>query len=531
MAAALFVTGREIVALDPPDDLNSYPMPDPKLEEVFKVSGIPTYTFVQPMEFGQLLVALRSPGRGVIIEGPSGIGKTTAVEKALDELGRAGDVLKLSARKRDERELIEGLPEMTDIGTVLIDDFHRLDEPTRQRAADYLKTLADEEREDSKVVIIGINRAGESLVQFARDLVNRIDIIRFEANPTERVEEVITQGEKALNIRLGNRADIIDSAGGSFYIAQMLARETCITAGVLDAQADAKETSVSYEVVLTRVMDRLNTSFLKVAVSFASGTKLRREGRAPYLHMLRWLASGNEWSIDLEREAALHPELKGSVGQVVDKGYLAKVLEDDDEVGKTLHFDAETKVLAVEDPQFVFFIRNLGWNQFAERVGYLNIDFASRYDFALSFAGPNRDLASRLAEELNAQELAVFYDKDEEHRILAENVEDYLGPIYRTEATFVVPLLSTDFPERIWTKFESEQFKDRFGENAVIPIWYSDTPPAAFGEDRQIGGITFDPAANFDREVARIADLLLGKIRERRLTHIEEGDQLPLGAN
>jgi hypothetical protein len=506
-------------------------MPDPKLEEVFKVSGIPTYTFVQPMEFDPLLVALRSPGRGVVIEGPSGIGKTTAVEKALDELDRAGDVLKLSARKTDERDLIEGLPEMTDIGTVLIDDFHRLDEETRQRVADYLKTLADEEKQGSKVVVIGINRAGESLIQFARDLVNRIDIVRFEANPTERVEELIAQGEKALNLQLGNRDDIIKSAAGSFYIAQMLARETCMAAGILDARSEAEETSVSYQVVLTRVMDRLNTSFLKVAVSFASGTKLRREGRAPYLHMLRWLAAGNEWSIDLEREAARHPELKGSVGQVVDKGYLAKVLEDDDEVGKTLHFDPDTKVLAVEDPQFVFFIRNLGWNQFAERVGYLNIEFDSRYDFALSFAGPNRDLASRLADELNTQELAVFYDKDEEHRILAENVEDYLGPIYRTEASFVIPLLSDDFPERIWTKFESDQFKDRFGEKAVIPVWYSGTSPAAFGEDREIGGITFDQDADFNDEVTRITELLIGKIRERRLARVEAGEQLPLGAN
>ena len=38
-------------------------------------------------------------------------------------------------------------------------------------------------------------------------------------------------------------------------------------------------------------------------------------------------------------------------------------------------------------------------------------------------------------------EFEVFYDKNEEHRILAENVEDYLGPIYRSEAAFVVCFL------------------------------------------------------------------------------------------
>jgi len=500
-------------------------MPDPKLEEVFKVSGVPTYTFVEPMEYGQLLIALRTPGRGVVIEGPSGIGKTTAVEKALGELLRAGDTLKLSARKQDDRDLIAALPTMPDIGTVIIDDFHRLDDEVRQNVADYLKTLADEEREDSKLIVVGINQAGESLIQFARDLVNRIDVIRFEANPDERVGKLLEQGESALNIRLGNRDSVISGAGGSFYIAQMLAQRTCIDAGLQEAQEKHVETKVSYEVVLTRVMDRLNASFLKVAESFARGTKLRREGRAPYLHMLRWLAEGNEWSIDLEREAARHPELKGSVGQVVDKGYLEKVLADDPEVEKTLHFDPETKVLAVEDPQFVFFIRNLPWNQFAQRVGYLDINFSSRFDFALSFAGSERDFVEKVFERLAEQELAVFYDKDEEHRILAENVEDYLGPIYRSEATFVVAFLSNSFPERIWTKFESEQFKDRFGEGSVIPVWFSDVAPAAFGEDRKVGGITFQPDADRDTEIVRIADLLIGKLRERKLDELEPGDQ------
>ena len=46
-------------------------MADPKLEDVFKLSGIPTHTFVQPVEYNKLLVALRTAGRGVIIEGPT----------------------------------------------------------------------------------------------------------------------------------------------------------------------------------------------------------------------------------------------------------------------------------------------------------------------------------------------------------------------------------------------------------------------------------------------------------------------------
>lgn len=57
-----------------------------RIEEVFKVTGVPTHTFVEPSEFGQLKVALRTSGRGVVVEGPSGIGKSTAVTKALETL-------------------------------------------------------------------------------------------------------------------------------------------------------------------------------------------------------------------------------------------------------------------------------------------------------------------------------------------------------------------------------------------------------------------------------------------------------------
>ena len=108
------------------------------LEDVFKTSGTPTHTFVAPLEYPALLVALRTPGRGVVIEGPSGIGKTTAVTRALDELALTSKVLKLSARRRDDVEIIRSLPEQKSFGTVIIDDFHRLQASDREAIADLL---------------------------------------------------------------------------------------------------------------------------------------------------------------------------------------------------------------------------------------------------------------------------------------------------------------------------------------------------------------------------------------------------------
>lgn len=491
-----------------------------RLEDVFKLSGVPEITFVEPVEFSRLLVALRTKGRGVVIEGPSGIGKTSAVTKALGRLGPDGEeqALRLSARRRDDRDIIAELPHMEGAGVVVIDDFHRLDVDIRLSIADHLKVLADEEREDTKIIVIGINRAGESLLSFAPDLSGRIEVIKFEVNPDDRVRELIDKGCRALNIDIPVADEIVEAADGSFNITQMLCHDACLTAGVTETVDPHRTVGVSYELVRERVLDRLTGTFYKRAEVFAKGKKLRREGRAPYLQILRWLSLSDEWTIDLDREMSKHPALRGSVSQVVEKGHLQNLLvEQADLLGDLLHYDSDARVLAVEDPKFFFFIKNLAWNRFAERIGYFDVSFSSRYDFALSFAGADRDVAEMLFEALSDLEHGVFYDRNEQDRILAENVEEYLAPIYKSEASFVVAILGPHYPSRIWTKFESEQFKKRFGEKAVIPIWFAGQDYGAFDISREVGGETIDRAEPLEPQVAAIAERLAKKLSAHRL--------------
>jgi hypothetical protein len=481
----------------------------PKLEEVFKTSGVPSYTFVKPTEYQRIIVSIRTPGRGLVIEGPSGIGKTTSILKALEEIGLSEKALRLTARKAEDRALIGELPSMKSIGVVLIDDFHRLDETTRRAVADYLKTLADEELPDSKLVVVGINKAGDALVKFAADLNNRIDTIRFETNPDDRVQELINKGERALNVQINTRNEIVKDSHGSFHIAQMLCRETCLTADVTEHRENLHEITTSLEIVREKVLDELGRAFFEPARKFATGSRLRRAGRAPYLRMLNWLATSEEWSLLLDHALAQHPDDRASVGQVVDKGYLADFLESNPELQEVIHYDSSTRVLSVEDPKFLYYLRNLIWNKFSQKVGFLASDFKGKYDFALSFAGADRDIAAKLYDQLSQSEPAVFYDKNEQHRILAMDVEDYLAPIYRSEAQYVVALLGPEYPKKNWTKFESEQFRKRFGEGNVIPIWFADTTPSAFDETSKIGGIIIDRAGDIDAQVITAAGELL----------------------
>lgn len=496
-----------------------------EVQNVFVLSGVPEHTFVQPIEYTRLLVALRTDGRSVVIEGPSGIGKTTSVIKAITEAGLAEQVLSLSARKNDDIAFIRELPNHLPLGTVVIDDFHRLDNHSKKKLADLMKTLADEGAAHSKIIVLGIPNAGQSLISFGKDLANRIEIIQFEANPEYKIEELIAKGERALNVSLNIREEIVSAAQGSFYIAQMLAYHTCIRSDVLKTVVDGKTTAESYESVKAHVMSILARSFHDTSIAFARGTKLRREGRAPYLHLLYWLSESKSWSINVDREADRHPAQRGSVSQVVSKGFLAELIRLSNDIQRVLHFDVTSNILVAQDPQFVFYIRNLSWSQFAEEVGFLSMEFPSRYDFALSFAGADRDIAEALFHALEERELEVFYDRNEQHRILAEDVEEYLGPIYASDAQLVICILGPEYPRRIWTKFESTQFKQRFKSGEVIPIVLSTAPPGIFDTASQVGHIAWDKSGDFDAQVKSTLELLILKCIEIRTRKKREEEQ------
>jgi hypothetical protein len=489
---------------------------EPNLEEVFKVSGVPTHTFVEPRRYPELIVNLRQAGRGLVIEGPSGIGKTTAIETALAELRIDPDVTKLSARQPEDVAYIRELPNTRNAGVVIVDDFHKLDTDIQKLLADYIKVLADTDAQGDKLIIIGINKAGQRLIEFAQDIVNRIDVIPFEANSDNKVEELITKGEAALNVTINVKKDIVREAQGSFYIAQLLSRETCLAANHLERANVPVSAEVSFELIRSSVWERLGLSFESRCLRLCRGTRLRRGGRAPYLHILRWLAQSQDWTISLQDEIRRHDELRGSVGQVVDKGFLSALIEGDDELQAVLHFDDNASQLTIEDPQFFFYIHNIPWRQFADKIGFISVEFESRYDFALSFAGPDRDIAEAIADELTMRELETFYDRYEQHRILAEDIEEYLKPIYQSEASFVIVLLGREYPKRVWTKFESDVFRERFNSGAVIPIWFSDVALGVFDESRRVGGYKFDRAKPQAEQVEEIANLASRKLQEVR---------------
>ncbi|MCP5357615.1 MAG: TIR domain-containing protein [Pseudomonadales bacterium] len=445
--------------------------------------------------------------------------------KAISEAGLGDKVILLSGRKSDDIAFIKDLPGQLPLGTVLIDDFHRLPDGSKRSIADLMKTLADESAAHSKLVVLGITNAGQSLVSFGKDLANRIEVIPFEANPQFKIEQLLHQGQDALNVEINILEEIARAAQGSFYIAQMLAYHTCLRSNVLAERDEKFATSESYEAVKSHVMEILARSFHDTAAAFARGSKLRREGRAPYLHLLYWVSQSSSWSINVHREADRHPQQRGSVTQVASKGFLEEHVAASEDIQRVIHYDPANSTLVVQDPQFVFYIRNLSWARFAQEIGYISIEFPSQYDFALSFAGADRDIAEAIFNELTERELEVFYDKNEQHRILAEDVEEYLGPIYSSDAALVVCILGPDYPKRIWTKFESDQFKRRFSSGEVVPVVLSTAPVGTFDDAGRVGHYGWNRLGDFDEQLQELAELLVGKCREIRSHHADDAEQ------
>jgi hypothetical protein len=320
----------------------------------------------------------------------------------------------------------------------------------------------------------------------------------------------------ALNIKIDSADALATDASGSFHIAQILCHELCLLSGVTERCDNTTRIETSVEAIKERVLAELARTFRDRCIEFARGRRFRREERAPYLHLLLYLIKSEEWTCSIDQVLAANPSIRGSLGQVVDKGHLKDFLSEHEQLRDLFHYDSYTRVLAVEDPKVMYFLRNLLWSKFVKEVGFISVEFRSKYDFAISFAGEVRDIAAGIAAGLKENEMEVFYDHDEQHRILAQDVELYLGPIYRSEARFIIALLSKDFPRKIWTKFESEQFKQRFGDGSVIPIWFADAPPGMFDKSASYGGLTFDPAKEVVGQIGVICDLLVRKAGEER---------------
>jgi hypothetical protein len=75
---------------------------------------------------------------------------------------------------------------------------------------------------------------------------------------------------------------------------------------------------------------------------------------------------------------------------------------------------------------------------------------AFEFDVAISFAGADREVASDINAVLSRAGYRVFYDLDQQHRLLGEDLTEYLYDLYFRRSRYAIVVVSADFLRSIW---------------------------------------------------------------------------------
>jgi 3',5'-cyclic AMP phosphodiesterase CpdA len=353
------------------------------INEIFPLDGPPTVTFVEPPRFSELQLALRTMGTGLIVEGPSKVGKSTAIRKAMEAMGVAGTVQTWWYGQRppplDEfRGKLDELLGATRKTWLFIDDFHHLeDERYRRELASAMKVLADQPVRHGKVTLIGINPLGSSLVQVMPDLDGRFRIIRLDVDKdwhrSTKIAELIVLGERAANIRFKRRDEFVVAAAGSFFLAQYLCNMAAVKAGIYVTQQELVEIDLGPVDVVAAIQSELAARFRAPMLDFAA-FDATPPPRGAGLSLLWLLARSGDGSVPV-REARLRFPMLGAAFDWFLESNLARCFQDHPHLRGLLYYNRATQTLTMENPQLKFYLRELDWEELARASGHGRVRF------------------------------------------------------------------------------------------------------------------------------------------------------------
>jgi hypothetical protein len=483
-----------------------------KVEEVYRTEGVPEYTFVKPPNFNDILVDIRNPTKPVIIEGQSGTGKTTTVRKIIEQSLPGTAFQYLSARKPQDSALIQGIASGTNTGSFIVDDFHRLDHETQSRIANLVKVSAEDPHAEKplKLVIIGINRVGSSLIHLVHDIAKRCGIHRIQPADEETTTKLIEKGEEKLKVDIRSKNQIFNESRGDYWLTQLLCQAICLLNDLTETSTDPRTLNYSLGVLRERVNQRLDHTYQEPVKEFCRGRRFRATND-PYYKLLRCVSDQDSSIVDVSMLANQHPEVRGSINNIKEKR-LSILIESKPICERYFYYNPETKYFAIEDPALFYYLKHVNWDRLRKERGFKGDDRDFEFDIALSFAGENRDLARIIASQLETLDCAVFFDELFEANFLGKTWSAKFKQIFQEQSRFVVCLLDHNHNTKIWPTFERECFAPRVPDEAVIPVYLDDT--VFVGIPKDLVGIKFrrDTRKTLEDDVL---DNIVFKIGER----------------
>jgi hypothetical protein len=101
-----------------------------------------------------------------------------------------------------------------------------------------------------------------------------------------------------------------------------------------------------------------------------------------------------------------------------------------------------------------------------------------KYHVALSFAGEDRTYVEKVALQLQAEGVDVFYDGFEEADLWGKDLYTHLSNVYQKMALFTVMFVSDAYRTKLWTNHERKSAQARaFADNSeyILPAFFDDS--------------------------------------------------------
>lgn len=395
-----------------------------------------------------------------------------------------------------------------------MDDFHRLNNDVQEKIANIVKVAAEEFDDNSypKIVIIGINKVGSELIHLVHDIAKRCGIHRIKPASFQTTTELISKGEQKLGIKFAEHDKIFDETKGDYWLTQLVCQSICLLNNVMETRTDQPVLHFSVSNMRSRVIEKLEHSYQEAVKEFCRGKRFRSTND-PYLKLLRCVSEQDSSIVDLTELANANPDVRGSINNVKEKR-LAILIESRPICERYFYYNSETKLFAIEDPALFYYVKHLNWDELRKACGFRSSECGFDFDYAISFAGENRQIARVIAEQLDILDCSVFFDEFFESNYLGKTWHKSFMDIFREQSRFVVCLLDKYHLEKIWPTFERECFSPRISQAAVIPIYLDETVFPGIPQD--IVGIHFIPGNSIDKELdGRVTDEIVFKLISR----------------
>lgn len=461
-----------------------------KLDEVFKTVGLPPYTYVKPTYYGEVRADISQPGRHILIEGPSGIGKTCVVFKVFEDLKyeQGKQFNYLSCRDEDAEYKINEFFKVAGSGAIpspsiiVIDDFHLLTTHRRAEIGSQLKRISDrafEQTAPAKAILIGIPTSGVSLLSDAYDLGPRLGTYVFSRASDREIDQMIGEGENALQVLFEDRDALLAESAGNFWLAQYICSKVCATQEVFETQDDTKILNFDLLGIRQRLMTELLQRYLPIARTFAKGKKWRPGGNKPYLEILLAICKIPESIITFDKLLNVVPDRRKPGIKAV-RSRIAEVIFDPvkkSDLRKQLAFEPDAG-FSIEDPLFRYFLTNLDQKRLFQELGIEDSTVENgriyAYDIGFSFAGETRKIVEAVNTEMKAEDVITFYDFDQQAFLLALNLEETLGRVYADSCRYYLVFLDKYYREKVWTKYEKDVMTRPGRKDHIIPVLLDD---------------------------------------------------------